>query len=498
MLNSKTLNIHVRQGFQVPDVYISGGFDEVEEALSIGSLIQQSVQSRRANDEVRKVTEIKDAEIMRIQQTYTEKFTELLTEVKRLNEEKERISAEYMNGVKAARDTERAICTKEWEEKMHLLRKDYDIMAARHEALEMRRQQLEECRVRDIDDAVRRNQELMEKVVASKQEQLLKLEGTFNRLQDVITKQSDEISKLGGNMAKRNANVKARGIDYEEEFRDKLVRTFSLCKGFRLRDTRMGMGHEGDYSMEIEGHTVLWELKNYTNPVPKAEVDKFIRDLKENPQIKIGVMISRLTDIYGRALHGPISVDFEEDRMMIYISRFEESSDEIRTLQMLSMLFRIWWEHEREEKGVMDRVEITRELEKVIEDIARRRVEWRRHKSHIEETTRWITDLLDESETRLDKLLKRVQGVNAAAGACSIPVGVFREYDGERELGWVQSILAVCNEGGEIEIRELVELLSAHHKLSKDTIRSNIMSVIKDSAVVKRGVIKVIIGLSKK
>jgi hypothetical protein len=39
--------------------------------------------------------------------------------------------------------------------------------------------------------------------------------------------------------------------------------------------------------------------------------------------------------------------------------------------------------------------------------------------------------------------------------------------------------------------------LGQSHKLSKDTLRSNVMSVIKDTAVIKRGVIKYIKGISK-
>ena len=57
--------------------------------------------------------------------------------------------------------------------------------------------------------------------------------------------------------------------------------------------------------------------------------------------------------------------------------------------------------------------------------------------------------------------------------------------------------MKVCEPGGEIEVRELVELLGTYHKLSKDTIRSNVMSIIKDSAVLKKGVVKYIKGISK-
>jgi len=48
-----------------------------------------------------------------------------------------------------------------------------------------------------------------------------------------------------------------------------------------------------------------------------------------------------------------------------------------------------------------------------------------------------------------------------------------------------------------MEVRELVELLSATHKLSKDTIRSNVMAIIQDSAVTKKGIVKFVKGICK-
>jgi len=42
-----------------------------------------------------------------------------------------------------------------------------------------------------------------------------------------------------------------------------------------------------------------------------------------------------------------------------------------------------------------------------------------------------------------------------------------------------------------------VELLKSQHKLSSDTIRSNIMSVLRDTAVIKKGIVKWVTGISK-
>jgi hypothetical protein len=498
---TRQVQLYVKNDFVLPDVYSKGTLEEVEEALLVGANIQSVVRTRRGNDEIKKITELKDNEITRIQGMYNEKLTKLLDDIRGVNVEKERLESEYSKGLKEARSGEREVAGREWEEKLRLLRKDNEILQGRYESLEERRRVLEEGRATDIKEAVKRTEELMEKLVASKQEQLQKMELAYNRLNETIQKQSEEISRLSGHVSKRAANVKIKGSDYEEEFGEKLRRSYGLCRGFKLKDTRLGMGHEMDFAMEMDGHAVMWELKNYGNIVPKAEVEKFLRDLKENPQAKIGVMISRGTDIYGKNGSGPLCTEFDNDKMMIYINRFEEfcGEDENRVFQLLGSLFRIWWEYHREENNVFDRVEIIRELEKAVEEVSKRRTEWRRHKAHLDELGRWTSDLLEESEARIDRLLKKVRNVEETVNdrPLDVPEGVFRESGEEKELSWIKSVMKVCEAGGEIEVRELVELLGAHHKLSKDTIRSNVMSIIRDSAVIKKGVVKYIKGISK-
>jgi hypothetical protein len=503
---TRTLSLHVRQDFAVPDVFLKGAVEEVEEALWIGASIQQSIKTRRSHDEVRKVVELKDAEIQRIQGNYQDQLTKLLDDIRGVTQERDRLHVQYTEGLKEARGLERGVVEREWEEKLRLLRKEHEVLGSRYEGLEARRRVLEESRARDIQEAVVRTEELMEKVVAAKQDQLVKMESAYQRLHDVIQRQSEEITKLSGVMGKRGANVKTKGSDYEEEFGEKLRRHYGLCRGFSLKDTRLGMGHEMDFSMGVEGEVVMWELKHYGSVVPKAEVDKFLRDMKENPQAKIGVMVSRSTDIYGKALYGPMYTEFDGEKMMVYLSRFEEfcGEDEGRVFHLLGSLFRIWWQYHRDSSGLFEREEIIRELERAVEEVAKRRTEWRRHKAHLDEIGRWTTDLLDESEARVDRLLTRarrvedsVGGSEGEGGALVIPEGVFRDSGEEKERLWLQSIMRVCSPGGEIEVRELVELLSAHHKLSKDTIRSNVMSIVRDSAVLKKGVVKYIRGISK-
>jgi hypothetical protein len=491
------VQLHVTQSFVLPDVYLYGSTEEVEEALYIGALTQQTVQTRRSNDEVRTLETRHQVELQRIQAQYQDRLVELQEDIRLISAEKDTLHAEYSNGIKEARLAEKEICGRDAEEKVRLLKKEYDVLQARYEVLEMRKREMEELRAQDIQEAVKRTEELMEKVVVAKQQQLDRMEATYHKLNDNITKQADEVNKLSSTLGKRNANVKTKGSDYEDEFGEKLRRAYGLCRGFQVKDTRLGMGHEMDFSMELDGQVVLWEVKNYTAVVPKAEVEKFLRDVRENPQAHIGVMISRYTDMYGKSHAGNLVTEFDGENMMIYVNRFEEfcGEDENRVFQMLHSLFQIWWEYHKEDTKTFDRVEMIRELEKAVEELGKRRTEWRRHKAHLEEITRWSMDLLDESEDRLDRLLKKARHTDSEV-AVALPEGVFRETGEEKERIWSTSIMKVCSIGGEIEVRELVDRLTAHHKLSKDTIRTNVMSIIKDSAVLKKGVIKYIKGIS--
>jgi hypothetical protein len=90
--------------------------------------------------------------------------------------------------------------------------------------------------------------------------------------------------------------------------------------------------------------------------------------------------------------------------------------------------------------------------------MGKRRTEWRRHKAHLEEITRWTVDLLEETETRLDRLLK--QATTRANDSHDLhdplPEGVFRETREEKDLTWIRSIMRICSVGGEMEVRELL------------------------------------------
>lgn len=523
---TRQITLSVSSGFDLPMVYTKQhDMKAIEEALYLGATVQNMVRTKRSSDEVKKVSELKDAEMQRIQAMYQEKLTRVLEDIRVVTEERDRLQQVCSERVKEARGVERAACRVEAEEAVRVLEREREVLAGKCAGLEASRRLLEESREKDLAGAVKRTEEMMERVVAAKQEQLVKMESAYHRLQEAIARQSEEMAKLSVVVGKRGANVKTKGSDYEEQFGEKLRRWYGVCRGFSLRDTRLGSGHEMDFAMDLEGHVVMWELKNYSSVVPKAEVDKFLRDLKEAPQASVGVMISRSTDIQGKAGTGGLWTEFEGEKMMVYFNRFEEfcGEDEGRVFQMLMSLFRVWWNYYREEAAGWEREEVMREVEKMAEDLGKRRSEWRRHKAHLDEMGRWVSDVLEDSEYRLDRILRRVKGTSGAIGGVGVsgaigagvsvedvkgqdspqedvPVGVFRESREERERAWIHSILRVAQAapGEQMEVRELVELLAGQHKLSRDTLRANVMSVVRDDAIGKKGVVKFVKGLVRR
>jgi hypothetical protein len=489
----KKIRLIVGESFNVPDVYASGTPAEIEEALWIGASVQAAVTGRRGDDAVKRITDAHERELGTIRSRYME----LEASLRQAQEAASRAAAEAAS---ETRKVERAAAEKELA-----------LIQTRCDALEARRRELEASREADIKAATDRCQALMEKVIQAKEEQISRMEAAHSRLQDGLTKHSEELVRLSAAVQKKSvgsANVKTKGTEYEAEFREKLIRAYGLSRGFTLKETRLGGGHEMDFIMTTEGGTVMWELKDYSAAVPKSEVEKFIRDLRGNADARIGVMISRLTDITGKSGAGDFSVEFEDDKLMIYIGRFEVwaggLAEEIQVFQTLAALFKVWWTVKRDDEATaaaptINREELIKELERQQADVAKRRTEWRTHKSRVDDMLRWTADFLEEAEGRLDRLLRSIRSGGAGAGSGTpVPAGIFRDADDEKSRQWIQSILTVTTAASTtIELRDIVDRLADIHKLSKDTIRSHVKSVLLDSSIERgKGGISLVRGLS--
>ena len=95
---------------------------------------------------------------------------------------------------------------------------------------------------------------------------------------------------------------------------------------FTIRDTSKEKA-KGDLMIETaRGHHLLIEIKNYTSGnVPQTEINKFLRDVENDPQIHVGLFLSMAGGIAHKMKSGSrLQVEWKEPRHLIYVSSVAE------------------------------------------------------------------------------------------------------------------------------------------------------------------------------
>ena len=137
--------------------------------------------------------------------------------------------------------------------------------------------------------------------------------------QDILDKREQAILRKEQEMQvkiQRSVSSVFRGQDGEAYF-GTIVKE---KKGWNLENTSK-IPHSCDYSSVILNTPVFFELKNYGSAAVKQhEVIKFLRDMKEHPEVLVGVFISLNTGISGKLPCTPISIDWiHGNQCVLYI-----------------------------------------------------------------------------------------------------------------------------------------------------------------------------------
>lgn len=489
------LILHVASGYKIPSVYKRGTQEEIQEALTVGARVQEIVQVERETNELINVLESRDAKHMSDLQELQNKMQVVMEQRLLAKAELAALKTATAQAEVEARKQEREATLLECETRIQ------KYQAAMH-AAEERKAVLEAARDRDIAAAEERTKAMMSEIIRIREEQLKSADGSLKCLQMAYDRQAEELKSLNDFLRRKVTNVKTKGNEYEGIFRDLLLRAYQVVEDFALLDTnKNGVGHAGDFLMCVGGERVLWEVKHYDKPVPKQESDKFQRDMLEHKDIRVGVMVSRTTELVGKTAQGDRHIEFVEGKLLIYLNRFEFLGDEVATLQSLMPLFRLWWSV-REEEEQSEHVEQTlRDLEKLTADLAKRKTEWRLHRTRMDETARWMTEFIEEAEERVEAILKRIQS-GCADEDLEMPEGLFRsEYVDEKIRKTAAWILEEYEPAPRSEVRlvDMCEVLAARRKMSKDVARKYILAALLDSAVhTIPGKATVVVGLAKK
>jgi hypothetical protein len=485
-MDLQSYEFQVPASYVLPDFYTHATPQKVAEALTIGASLYDTVMSATVSAEINAIQEKTAAEIARIRASAETRISEMNAAMLAAEEETRKrtnalLEAQRAAAVAARKEGEESAATA-YTSRIRALESELATIQENNKALAERRNFLEASRDTDIMRAEERTRAALALALEEKERAVQRAEKSLSTLHDLYEKQNAEIRELGDMLRRKTTNVKAKGDLYEAIFREKLLAAYGTGDKFSLSDTHSnGVGHAGDFLMTWGDHTVLWEVKNYDRPVPSAEVTKFHRDMKENSHVRIGVMVSRYTGITGHTARGDRDIEFFEGKMLIYLSNFEAMSDD--TLPFLLMLFRLWWDSDKNiETGEIMESTI-RNIERLHAAAVKARTEWRLHKTRMEEGLRWMAELVEENETRLKAALSVLQGGGAV---CAAPAHIFRAVDGdEKAVELVKLIMnhVVVKKEGHCILNDLADIVAQTYGFSRDTARGHVRGVLLESVI---------------
>jgi hypothetical protein len=512
-MDIKPVTVYVRKDFAVPSLYThTESVDDIQDALWIGAKVQTIVRAYHS-----------DGALAELQEEHERHRAVLEERVAEARQEREALEARYVVALKQARIDSGEQVRAELEETIRALEQQL-------RNAEQRRIAVEETRRADLADAIVAERATMERIIAEKEREIGRLDAMIHTFRTAVERQTEEVRTLSASVTRRStvvAGSKAKGSIFEQEFRDHLVHAYgAVIRDFDIKDTARGGGHEADFITTMEGEQIMWELKDYSADVPQKQVEKFLRDMQGMRGASIGVMISRSTGICGK--HGPVILEVHDGRLLVYIGQFESwmESGAVRLFHLLLELFRLWWsvgvargaksgggDEEGEDGELYDKYTATQKkieenillIQTCIAELKTRRTEWRTHKGRLEETARWVSGLLDETEMKWERLIRALRAdcdesgadVNSIHSAVHVELFIDGVCDVPKNAEWAQIISDACmmRDSGVVELQELEQVLASQKRMSRDTIRQHILRIVRPERIERRGTKKVICGI---
>ena len=314
MADTKRVTIYIPSTFDLPAVYRDDNPKNVSIALSLGANAYDTIHLA-AEEHVRNETHT-DA-VKEAQRTHAQ-------ELKRISSDKSKF--------------EQAL----------------SIAQGRVDALEQSATLVRKAALEEAKNGFREMLQMKDEQITTLQRQLEMLGGKLDTLQHSITKTFSSSKEKGS---------------FGEMFMEQILKTAFICdirvvsKDAHTADIRMYHGEEHEY---------LWEVKNYTRMVSAEEVEKFRRDLRLNPHIRAGCMVSLRTGIVGHSKGGDIDMEFLEDgRCILFLNNFLNRDDPVFYLQSLRPFFHLIESQTKPVEDDTDRVRVLKMKANLITNLLR-------------------------------------------------------------------------------------------------------------------------------
>jgi len=506
MPSYKTIDICVSEDYEIPEFYLTADTTAVEEALTLGAFLHEKMCYQRASADVQRVEAQKAKELTQMRDQIAQIRTMAAQRTEELEKEIEAVKANQATKLSQLLETqkakdaesnkiEREASTRQYDVKIKALNTEISVLSEQNRGLQARREMLEADRLRDIQMAEARGAAMVQKTLDEKERMIQRLEALLGNLNTSYNSLSDDFKEFSETQMKKS--MKAKGTEYEDIMAAKLKKFYGANPSFFMEEkSRSSVGHEADIIMNWDEKKVLWEGKWYAQNVPTKEVTKFQRDMKENPHILVGIMMSRYSAITGKSNRSDVSIEFEGHQMFIYVSRADEMGDALYPL--LPMLWQVHWESKRtrDSDGEIDNV--VRIIEGLIASIAKRKLDWNVHKSHANEMLKWMSDMIMDDDTRLRKAYSILKsGDNEESDLQNLFVDPDGNTQMEDTIAVLKKIIVPANDSS-ITLNSLADLfvIESPTKMSTDTAKTRIRNVfLPDRMEGGKGVALVVNGV---
>lgn len=305
VFDSCIVSLTLRKSFDLPAIYLSSDVEAVEEMLVLGAQTYEKRESwiRRIGAE-----DVEGEVIKETRRSAEEKIAKAAAEVEMLRRRLAESIDSGREGVdRVRREAEAAAAGRVagLEARVALLLGQVGEMeSARRSAEKEVRERV--CAERD---------EMWARVGAAEALRIGDLERRLGTCEDRRRELEEKLSARIAAAAVVGASSALRGAAGEADFGEVLA-------GAGLSAESTGkQSHMCDYKGQVGGVDVFYEVKNHLSVLREAEVVKFLRDMKEHPEVGVGVFCALQLPVPGTrragTVGGGIVVEWLEDRRMV-------------------------------------------------------------------------------------------------------------------------------------------------------------------------------------
>jgi hypothetical protein len=276
----------------------------------------------------------------------------------------------------------------------------------------------ERCRIAEI------NAEVLKQENAHLQEVARASRITF---QDEFSNHMETIQKrLSSNYDGKTSMMESAIADLKQEKKDLTLQLNSLLQ---VRANSSKLGQQGEANLEsliqnafpesridiIEKHCgdlvqhhknmkIMWEAKNHHTSVPKRDVDKFLKDMRENTDIDIGVMVAMNAHIEAHNSNHGLDFEFLNDadgrphRCVFYIGNLLSFDNPIFVLRFMNVFLLNIQRIKMTDDGENKRGTTVLKLQRLASVINGRMKVWKKRKAEIQKE-------VEENSAFMDTLL---------------------------------------------------------------------------------------------